>query len=415
MVKEPRPLSVVQLGTPGFPYGLAAMQRILLMCKGLVGAGARVTVLSSKGVHTRKGHPGIQKSGTYEGIAYHYTSPSQFRPDSFVSRNWEKIAGTLGEISYLFRHRRDTDAALVYITGEFWLLLYYRILSRLFGFRMLISYVEFRSGFESRDSWSTRLNDRLFDRYIGRLSDTVLPISEYLARAVQKEAPKTLQLKSPVICDFEEFAIPKEEQPYPYFLFCGSANYLEVIEFVLESFEAVANKRDFHLHLVSGGKEADLVSLRKRIAETPSKDRVHLFSNIPRAEIPVQMVNSSALLIPLRNTIQDEARFPHKIGEYTAAGAPIITTGFGEIPWYFRDEESALIAQSYEISAIAEKMQWVADHPEQARAVGLAGHEVGRACFDHLAYGQTLYKHIAQLCGKPAPAQEVPVAESVVR
>ena len=48
-----------------------------------------------------------------------------------------------------------------------------------------------------------------------------------------------------------------------------------------------------------------------------------------------EFFNSEALLIPLRNTIQDIARFPNKLSEYVGVSGLIITTDVGEIKDYF--------------------------------------------------------------------------------
>ena len=73
--------------------------------------------------------------------------------------------------------------------------------------------------------------------------------------------------------------------------------------------------------------------------------------------------NAKALLIPLRPITQDEARFPHKIGEYLASGNPAISTNYGEIKHYFKDQETMLIADSYQINDFAGKMQYILDFP----------------------------------------------------
>ena len=79
--------------------------------------------------------------------------------------------------------------------------------------------------------------------------------------------------------------------------------------------------------------------------------------NIPREDIPPRYVGASALLIPIEDTVQDYARFPHKIGEYLASGNPIISTNYGEMKnnKVFVDEESVLIASDYNTELFAEK------------------------------------------------------------
>jgi glycosyltransferase involved in cell wall biosynthesis len=99
----------------------------------------------------------------------------------------------------------------------------------------------------------------------------------------------------------------------------------------------------------------------------------------------------------MRPTLQDAARFPHKIGEYLAAGNPIITTNFGEIVHYFQNEETALIAEEYDVSQYADKMLFVLNNPEKAKEIGLKGKEMGLREFDYLQYGPRLLNFFRKL------------------
>ena len=61
-------------------------------------------------------------------------------------------------------------------------------------------------------------------------------------------------------------------------------------------------------------------------------------------------------MIPLKNTIEDIARFPNKISEYTAAHGLIVTTNFGEVPYYFKDGDNAIVANECSVSSISHKL-----------------------------------------------------------
>ncbi len=90
-----------------------------------------------------------------------------------------------------------------------------------------------------------------------------------------------------------------------------------------------------------------------------------------------------ALLIPLRPTFQDKARFPHKIGEYVASGNVVISTNYGEVKYYFKDMENMLIADSYDVNLFAEKMQFVIDNPNVVKQIGIKGKIKALPLFDY--------------------------------
>ncbi|MEO9210923.1 MAG: hypothetical protein ABI208_07485, partial [Ginsengibacter sp.] len=74
---------IAYLGCPGFPYGLAEMQKAILISKCLILTGNRVTVISNKGFHNYKEHPDLEASGKYENIEYVYTSGTPYYSNSF--------------------------------------------------------------------------------------------------------------------------------------------------------------------------------------------------------------------------------------------------------------------------------------------------------------------------------------------
>jgi hypothetical protein len=103
------------------------------------------------------------------------------------------------------------------------------------------------------------------------------------------------------------------------------------------------------------------------------------------------------LMIPLRDTLQDNARFPHKIGEYSASKRPILTTNFGEPKVYFKDGETALLADDYSLSSYIKKLSEVLPVKENLDKIGIGGYNVGLDNFDYKAQAITLKKFITGL------------------
>ena len=371
-------------GCRGFPYGLAEIQKIILISKSLVEAGNSVTVINSKGVLNRTGHPEMKDSGSFEGIDYIYTSGSPFRSDSFLERNLLKVKGFRNEYLLLRRLKKENklDCAIL-STHTFYLILYYSILSKILHFKILLNYVEFISGIK-KEWYQIRLcmNDKLYDYYSPRLVDGVLVISEFLINHLKKIAPEKPYLKIPNLVDFERFKHIEINKTQKYFLFCGATVYKEVIFFIIDSFNCL-NDITVELYLVINGPSGDFVEITDYINNTPHKDQIRVFSNLTHQQLNSFYKNAIGLLIPLRPVIQDIARFPHKIGEYIASGNPVISTNFGEIPYYFHDMLDMLIAGEYEIKSFADKMQFVIDQPEEAQKIGLRGKQIGLIKFDY--------------------------------
>ncbi|MEP7165230.1 MAG: glycosyltransferase [Ferruginibacter sp.] len=390
--------NIVYLGCSGFPHGLAEIQKIILISKAVILKGSSVTVICKRGMHDKNSRPDMKAKGNFEGIEYIYTPGTPFREPAFLKRNYLKAKGVVNEIKLLRRLSKNNqlDAAIL-STHSYYAVLYYFILSKIFGFKTLLNYVEFYSGLKKNwrnaDKW---LNDELFDRFAPKLTDGSLIISEFLIAHLKKISPQKKYLKLPNLTDVRRYDGIECKEGDEYFLFCGAAGYFEIIKFIVDSFEKLKNTTAF-LYLVINGHEFDKEVVKKYIAGSSCRDRIRYLTRLTDDELSSYYLNAIALLIPLRPTLQDTARFPHKIGEYLASGSPVISTNYAEVKYYFRDKENMLIAESYDIGLFTEKMQSVLDEPAEAEKIGNNGKQIAFSQFDYRENGEKILKFIDEL------------------
>lgn len=392
-------LSVVWLGESGFPYGMAAIQKTVILGDALLKAGAEFTVVNRKGTLSPQQRESLKPIGKYQGIRYVYTSGITYRPENFLLRNLMKVKGAFYELLYLI-NMRTKDSSLVAIVSNLNFLqsLLYVIYGKILGFPVIFLYVEMASEMKHRTGFIRMTNDYLFEKFLLRRMSGALPISELLKENFKKIAPGKPILKIPTICNFENFNVPKKNIEEDYFLFCGVVEYREIIDFILEAFKLLDKSSDIKMYLIaSKGTPKQYEDLNQHLKDNQLMHRIKIFSNIPFSELIDLYVNASALLIPLRPTKQDAARFPHKIAEYCATGNPIITTDYGEVTHYFEDGENALIADSYDISKFAEKLNFIIEHSEEAKRIGQNGKELGTKEFNHINYGQKLKEFLQNI------------------
>jgi glycosyltransferase involved in cell wall biosynthesis len=379
---------IVYLGNYDFPHGFAEVQKITLISKGLILANNTVTVISARGIHNRADYPDLKASGEFQGIRYVYTTGDPFYNPSFLKRNLLKVKGFINEFRFLRKSKKNgqLDYAIL-STHNFYSVLYYCTLAKMFGFKTVLNYVEFYSRVKKKwyqiNSW---FNDKMFDKYAPALVDSVLPISEFLIDHLKKNVPHKKYLKIPVLTDFDKYANCDVLPENRYFLFCGHTNYVEIIKFNIDSF-VLLNDDAFYLYLVINGDENLIQEIRSYISETPLKDRIKLFSKLSERQLYTYYKNAAALLIPLRPTYQDVARFPHKIGEYLASGNPVISTNYGEVKFYFKDMDNMLIADSYDVNEFAEKMRFVINNMSEVKKIGLNGRDLAWNKFNYKMQG----------------------------
>ena len=183
-----------------------------------------------------------------------------------------------------------------------------------------------------------------------------------------------------------------------FFLFCGALAYQETVDYVLQAYDLLPKDNPVDLHLIlGGGSDKEYQDLLSRIKKLKKSAQVKVFHNVRHSEIPKHYKPAKGLLIPMRPTLQDAARFPHKIGEYVASGNPVISNNFGEVACYFKDGETALVAENYTIEEFASKMEFVLDNPEVAKTIGERGKALGLKAFNHLTYGPKILSFLKSL------------------
>jgi glycosyltransferase involved in cell wall biosynthesis len=223
-----------------------------------------------------------------------------------------------------------------------------------------------------------------------------VPISQYLEESVKEKKSQLLSIKIPPLFDFNKFDFKQNIEKKSYFLYVGYAGYIKPILKILDSFEII-NDNSYYLYLILHG---NLDEVENRIKKHPKKDLIKLNTKLEYEALIQYMFDAKALLIPLEDSIKDIARFPNKISEYLATKRPIITTNYGEIKYYFKDQENALIADSDEPEEFSSKMEFVISNPQKSEEIGANGNKIGLKYFNNINYREPLITFISKLINK---------------
>ena len=386
-----RAATVLFLGSNGFPFGMAAIQRQIQLAKSIRLSGFNVVVLNWKGVHSklRIHTEGIKATGFFEGIRYFYTSGSPAYPQNFLVRNILKVIGRLGELFLILYYRLfgNLRAFMVNALELKELRYYYRIASWL-GVEVIYDYVEFVSALESREILNDSKSDS-FDYQFMNYADKFICISPFLEDHLKTVAPGKERILIPPIVDFEQVNRANiQVNQNKYFLFCGSAFYHDVFDFVIQAYKlSGCESEGAELLLIVNGDTAQVERIKKM---TSGQSGIRMLSGLSYEDLLGYYKGALALLIPMSDNLQDRARFPFKICEYTAAGRPIITTAGGPIPHYFDNEVNALITKNGDVAGFASGMRYITAYPEKGVQIGLAGYELGKNIFNLTTYSRGL-------------------------
>lgn len=384
--------NIVFCGYNVFPIGYAQTQRLLLIAKGLNEQKVNVHILCKYGTYSENGK-NVEASGNYENIPYLYCSGESFRRSDFFRRNIKKFRGVVLEFVFLFKKRIAGQLDYIFVsTNSFENAIYYFLLSKVLFTKAVIDNTEYWS---SVNREKINFGDKIYDFVTPILYDKVICISDFLFKHTLKFKNEKNILKIPAIVDFSKFSSETQKSDVNnYILFCGSAVYFEIIDFIISSFEALENGCVKLVLVSSNGSNSDFEKLNIRIDSSPKKNLIVVKRDLSYEILVSLYKNSIALLIPLRPTIEDMARFPHKLGEYTASKSIIVTTNFGEIPNYFVDLKNALIANKYSIEEYAAKINFAIEQNDAIEKMKMNSFEIGLLHFDYKNNGKKTFNFL---------------------
>jgi glycosyltransferase involved in cell wall biosynthesis len=377
---------IVFLGISGFPRPSAEVEKQQLILNSLRFLDKDVRIISKKNFYVDNVVP---YRGTFNGIRYFYTTFYSYKKKNKIENRLRIYFGQIVEKVLLII---DIQDIAIISSRSFLEILSYSVLFKFFKTKIFLTHVEDLSYKESNflfDKW----NKYLFDKFAFRLVDGGLPISEYLYSKIHLSAPNCPLLKLPVLVDYNAFINIKTNESNQlilekYILYCGSIDYVDVINFIISAYEL--SDIEVKLVLVVNGHKEHVDNFKVGI----KNQNIEVFSSISFEDLVYLYKNADALLIPLRETIQDKARFPHKIGEYCAAGRPIVTNNWGEIPNYFTHLKSAYICKNYNLNDYAEALKILNNNEDLANEIGKNGQILARDIFDYHNFSEPLTKFV---------------------
>lgn len=289
-------------------------------------------------------------------------------------------------------NRKKKINALYVYSGHYIDFLLYWLVSRLVGAKVVYDYVEYKSILETNSLYA-KINNKLVDYKGAKLWDGVLPISEFLKEKALEVNPHLIFQKVTPLCDFGLIEkINSSNAPNGrYVLYCSSIAYQDVADMIANSFYNSKLKNDCKLVMVLSGNKDTIKAFSNKYPQ------ICVVTSLPYNDLITYYKNAEALLIPLRNSIQDTARFPNKICEYLAARGIIITTNVGEIPMYFKDGMNAIVAEGYSEEELIEKFNKLALGGYDLDSIHRNAYETGLKYFDSYSYQQPMKSFLEKL------------------
>lgn len=372
-------MNIAFVGLSGVPYSKRASDYRLL-------AFAKAFTSKKHTVHIINRFSNINKLKItseklqFDSIVIKNLIEKEISKESFFNVFYQLISYPFEFFKIIHFNRKTKIDVLHIYSGHFLEFIHYYLIAKIIRAKIIYQYVEFRSAIERKNIYH-KLNGYFCDRSAVHLFDGIISISNFIEKHISKISRNIPTIKVPPIFDFQYLNnIEKIKSNENYILYCGSTSYFEVIEFIIKAYDLSQCKTEnIKLFLVINGSSSQITKIKRLVQDNKN---IFIKSELDYKDLINLYLNAKALLIPLRNTIQDIARFPNKISEYTACKNIIITTNNGEIPYYFSNKKNALIAKHYTAESVAQEIDWMIENKAQLDTIKRNAYKLGCTSFN---------------------------------
>lgn len=180
--------------------------------------------------------------------------------------------------------------------------------------------------------------------------------------------------------------LPYDQRPLDV-AYVGGISAVRGIREMVDAIEILQNRQPARLQLAGAFFPASLIDEVKLL---PGWEAVDYTGWVSRQDIAGTLSSVRAGLVILYPTQKYLDSYPTKLFEYMAAGLPVIASDFPQFRDLVEDIGCVLFVDPKDTHALAEAIQWVFDHPEEAEAMGQRGRQAVQDRFNWSAEGERL-------------------------
>lgn len=391
-----------------FPLGMASNKRKLCLAKALLQADVDCRVLVFARHDNRpqsdKDH---SKNGFFEGVPFTFIGKDTNVGIGIVPK--AKAFCSLFElIFYLKRNLSAGDIVYSYVHDKYSISFMNAIIKVVHGKKAKyvreLCELPFGKDKETKKTIANRkqILERQFNKY-----DGILSISQNLTElAKQYTRPDCKIFQLPILVEYEKYALEDKSElsEVPYIFHSGTlTEQKDGILGMIEAFGMATKQLGFPVRFISTGKKENS-RCSKEIDELVEKyglaDKLIFTGFISDDKLKEYLQRASVVIINKYPTQQNHYCFSTKLGEYMAAGKPVIITDVGEAMNWLTDRKDALVVKSQDTEAMAKAIVELFTDRELRSTIGNKARNTCQKSFDYKAYAQPLREYFVSLCIK---------------
>lgn len=385
-----------------FPFGMAPTNRIKCYAKALIEEGVNCKVLCFRRTELVSN---TQRDGTHEGVPYHYIGRKSIRPHNKILGILIDVFDHVHLLLFLLCHLQKND--IVFSYG-----------STLHYGNMIIAVAHLKGGVFVRDLVeipNVTSNDTLHQQHVRRAElerqfpryDGVIAISSALKNMAEKHIGKSDSvLKIPILVDYDKYCLEDKSDEFetPFVFHSGTlSDQKDGFSGMIEAFGKAVRHINKTIHFISTGhleQSPQKEKIKDLIQNYHLEDKLMFTGYLSDKELKNYLMKASLVIINKNRTEQNEYCFSTKLGEYMAAGKPVIITRMGEAVNWLTDKEDVLFVEPENTEQLSEAITELFSNKTLRKSIANNARITCKNSFDYHNYGRTIVNFFNNLINK---------------
>lgn len=384
-----KPIKYILFTGASFPEGNASSIYLSTLCKGLRECKREVEVFLLYSSRDEKS--GEVVAETDFGVKYNYLG-QKYKASNFLAKVLLASRVILNAIKLVFSLRKEKSQIIVLVYHNIVLHnLPIFLLCKLLSIRLVAFVPEFydkpsikKEGMVKRLIWY----GFIFNMYVvNSLANRLIVFSSYLKGFYIRLGYRSENIYlQPNLTDFDYWESEKNIEEKYTIGYSGSAYPKDGLGLLFDSIKVLKNNGTIVNSLIIGdayyGKSM-IPALVKYCKSIGIEEQVTFTGLVKHSEVKNYLSQCKILVLSRKYSVKTQAGFPTKLGEYFACNKTIITTNFGDISKYFRHKKDLVIVPDLDENQIADEVEWVLNHPEEAKDIQIQGNETAKLLLDY--------------------------------
>lgn len=384
------PSKYILITSMNFPSGGAGATYLNLFCRGLLINNCSVSVLLLKGhAFGNYVYKGPRKNITEEGVPYTYLGFKQRPVNQFLKIFEELISFCRLNVHLFSLIGKSKSISLLVFNSELIYNIPILIFSKLFRIKLIEFVAEIIDKSEFRSSFFGKVKryGYIFNfNYLNKITDKLIVFSIYLKNEyVNMGYNENNIIIQPNLTDFDYWKPINAEIKYT--LGYSGAPYLKDGLFDLFKAISILQKEDINVSLLVIGDatfgDSLIPALKVECKKLGLTENVIFTGLVEASKVKQYLSECQILAITRPSTIQTQAGFPTKLGEYFATKRPVLATNFGDMEAYFTDGVDIIIAECENPESIALKIKWMLQNNRELASITESGYNKAKQLLEY--------------------------------